>query len=57
MSKNEGGGRYDEILEFKEEQIKKLWERKMMKNEKERKKERKKEKYEYKEKEKKYEYV
>jgi hypothetical protein len=58
-SKHGGGGRYDAILEFKGEQIKKFTrrkkrERKMMKK---RKKERKKEKYEYKEKEKKYEYV
>jgi hypothetical protein len=39
-SKNGGGGRYDAILEFKGEQIKKIWwERKKERNEKERKKE------------------
>jgi hypothetical protein len=48
-SKHGGGGRYNEILEFKGEQIKKLWERKRKKWEKERKKE----KYEYEKKKKK----
>jgi hypothetical protein len=41
-SKHGGGGRYNEILEFKGEQIKKLMRKKKRKNEKE--KERKKEK-------------
>jgi hypothetical protein len=41
MSKHGGGGRYNEILEFKGEQIKKIYEKEKRKNEK--KKERKKE--------------
>jgi hypothetical protein len=47
-SKHGGGGRYDAILEFKGEQVKKIIKKKRRKNEKER---------EISEKEKKYEYV
>jgi hypothetical protein len=56
-SKHGGGGRYNAILEFKGEQIKKFDEKEKEKNEKEREK-RNKEKYMYEKKKiKKYEYV
>jgi hypothetical protein len=43
-----GGGRYDAILEFKGEQIKKIYEKEKMRRKKERKKNmRKRKKYEY----------